>query len=114
MFLSAIGGPSHGRVPGFGSLLDKKVQTATTRDRQNHAASSVSVLTQNGVQETYTKEQMQAIVQERDRRHDEERAARMRDQAENRYFFAQLFRLHGMPQPTPLVSKIKFRVIFGF
>ncbi|KAF3329287.1 protein IQ-DOMAIN 1-like protein [Carex littledalei] len=72
LFLTALGPPTHGRAWAFGSVLEGKVQTPTTRERQNHVASSLSGVTNSVVQETFFRAEVDAIVQERDRRIAEE------------------------------------------
>lgn len=114
LFLTAIGGQRHGRVLGFGSLLEQTVQTATTRGRHSHVTSSVSGVTNSGVQETFSRAEVDAIVQERDCRIAEERAERLRDQAQNQLLFSQLFKMHGLQQPPLEVSLTKFGFFYGF
>lgn len=108
LFQKAIGGPSHGNFLGFGSLLQKKTQTATTRERQQQISSSISGLTTSGDQETFSRAEVDMICKERDRRIAEERAERMRDQEKNQFLFSQLFKMHGL-QPPPQVCLNKFR-----
>ncbi|KAF3327235.1 hypothetical protein FCM35_KLT07353 [Carex littledalei] len=64
MFMSAAGGASHGRVLGFGSMVDGKVQTATNRFRPKHTASSVTVsgVTTNGVQASFSRIEVQGNI----------------------------------------------------
>lgn len=114
LFLTALGGPSHGRVLGFGSLLEQTVKTATTRQRQNHATSYLSGLTNTGVQETFTRAEVEAMVHERDCRIIEERTARLRDQAQNQYMFSQLYKMQGLQVPIIQVRLRKNWVILGF
>ena len=111
LFLTALGGPSHGRVLGFGSLLQQKVKTATTRERPNHVTSSVSGLTNIGEQENFSRAEVLAIVQEREDRIAEEIVERKRDQAQNQLMFSQLFKMVGHQLPPTEVSLIKFGVI---
>lgn len=108
LFMTAIGGPSHGRFLGFGSLLQKNVQIATTRERQNPATSCVSRLTEIGVQETFSRAEVQAIVQEHDRRIEVEHAERIRDQAQNELMFSHILKMVGPPPPPTQVSLSKF------
>lgn len=114
IFLTALGGPSHGRVLGFGSLLQQKVKTATTRERPNHIASSVSGLTNIGEQETFSRAQVLAIVQEREGRIAGELAEMRRSQAQNQLMFSQLFKMAGHQLPPPEVILSKFGIILGF
>lgn len=101
LFLTAIGGPKHGRVVGFGSVI-APIKTANNRDRQNHT-SSVSGLTNCGAQEIFTRSEMNAMMEERDRQIAEERAQMKRDQAQNLLMFAQLYKTIGIQQlPLPV------------
>jgi hypothetical protein len=59
------------------------------------------------VQETFSRAEVDAMVQERDFRIAEERAERKRDQEQNELMFSALFRMHGLQKP-PLVSKRNF------
>lgn len=76
IYLTAVGGPSHGRVRGFGSMLQHKVKAATTRASSKHTASSVSGLTDNGGQIIHTREELQIMLADRDHLLDEKRALR--------------------------------------
>ncbi|KAF3341335.1 hypothetical protein FCM35_KLT10179 [Carex littledalei] len=101
LYITAVGGSIRGRIRGFGSVLDPKLPTATTRARATHAASSVSGVTQHGSQKTYTHEEMNAIlVQERDQRLNEEREEMKRIQAENNIMFTKLFAMMGVQRPN--------------
>jgi hypothetical protein len=96
LYMDAVGGSSRGRIRGFGSMLDHKVPTANTQAR-----SSVSGVTHNGTQKTYTDKEVNAILtQERDQRLNEEREERKRMQAENNIMFRQLFAMMGMRRPN--------------
>lgn len=108
LFLTTLGPPSHGRILGFGSLLEQRVQTPTTRERQSHVTSAVSGLTNAGNQESFSRAEVENIMQERDRRIAEDRAERIRDRAQNQLLFSQLFKMFGMQQPPSQVSSSKF------
>ena len=60
LFLTALGGPKHGRVVGFGSVI-APIKTTNNRDRENHTC-SVSGLTNGGQQEIFTRSEMNAIL----------------------------------------------------
>ncbi|KAF3328947.1 Plant transposase (Ptta/En/Spm family) [Carex littledalei] len=96
LFLTALGGPKHGRVIGFGSVI-APIKTANNRDRQNNT-SSVSGLTNCGQQEIFTRSEMNAMMEDRDRHIAEERAQMKRDQAQNLLMFAQLYKTIGIQQ----------------
>lgn len=114
LFLTALGGPSHGRVLGFGSLLQQKVKTATTRERSSHIASSITGLTNIGEQENFSRAEVLAIVQEREGRITGELAEMKRDQAQNQLMISQLFKMVGHQLPPPEVSLSKFGIMLGF
>lgn len=108
LFLTALGGPKHGRVVGFGSVI-APTKTANNRDRQSQT-SSVSGLTNCGQQETFTRSEMNAIMEERDRHIAEERAQMKRDQAQNLLMFAQLYKTIGIQH---LPSQVRISRIVG-
>ena len=98
MFVSAIHESSQGRVRGFGSVLDHKVQP-TTRARSNHT-SSISGVTNNSKQKTFTDAEVQTMLDDRDRRHAEDWADRKRDMATHEFYISQLFKMMGTQMPT--------------
>ncbi|XP_078169521.1 uncharacterized protein LOC144563938 [Carex rostrata] len=114
LFLTALGGPSHGRVLGFGSLLQQKVKTAATRERSSHIASSITGLTNIGEQENFSRAEVLAIVQEREGRITGELTEMKREQAQNQLMFSQLFKMVGHQLPPSEVSLSKFGVMLGF
>jgi len=105
MFLTAVGGSAHGRVQGFGSMLQDKVPTATTRARQKHTASSVSGLTNNEGQRVETREELEMLLNDRDRRFDEERAAREKKMATYDLYFSKLFTMYGVQMTASQVLR---------
>lgn len=118
MFISAAGGVSHGRVLGFGTMLDGKVQTATNRCRPNYSASSVTVsaLTNNSEQESFSRSQVQALLADRDRLRAEDRAEVRRELANYQVLFNQMLSM-VVPQGlnvqvnyTNLIQNLHFKI----
>ncbi|KAF3336794.1 hypothetical protein FCM35_KLT19380 [Carex littledalei] len=102
MFMSAAGGASHGRVLGFGSMVDGKVQTATNRSRPKHTASSVTVsgVTTNGVQASFSRTEVQSLLDISNRRQAEDRAEMKRELASYQMCINQLFSMFGAQGPN--------------
>jgi len=108
MFLSAVGGSRHGRVRGLGSMLPNKGQPATSRARQNHTASSISGVIDNGEQATFSRAEVGMLLAQCDRRQDEEKADRERKLATYDLYFDKLFSIYGLQKPTLNVCNSKF------
>ena len=100
MFMSAVGGTSHGRVPGFGSMLDGKVQTTTNRSGPKHTASSVSGVTNNGEQTSFSREDVQSLLADSDRRQAEDWVVMKREMATYEMYINQLFTMCRAQRPT--------------
>jgi hypothetical protein len=105
MFMEAAGGPSHGRVRGFGSMLDGKVQTATNRSRPKQSASSVTVsgVTTNGVQASFSRTEVESLLADSERRQAEDRAEMKRELASYQMYINQFLSMVGVQGHTPQV-----------
>lgn len=106
MFFSAAGGSSHGRVRGFGTMLDDKVQKAKNRNRPNQT--SVSGLTNAGDETNLSRAELQVLLADSDRRRDEERAERKRELAQYDFYISQLYTMFGSQMPTQQVIETNF------
>lgn len=105
VFLSAVGPSKHGRVRGFGSMLQNKVQPATARAKQNHTASSISGLL-NGEQSLFSRAEVGLLLAQCERRQDEVEAEKERKMATYDLYFSQLFSMCGMPKPNMQVCEL--------
>lgn len=104
MFLSAVGGSKHGTVRGFGSMLQNKVQPATTRAKQHHTSSISGVL--NGEQSMFSRAEVGLLLAQSERRQDEAEAEKERKMATYDWYFSQLFSMCGVPKPTLQVCEL--------
>lgn len=95
LFIDAVGGRKHGRIRGFGSVLDNHL----TRALRPPTVSSVSSITNIG-EKVFMESHYLAMLEERDRRQEEEREERKREQANNNHLFSQLFSLLAGNQTT--------------
>lgn len=112
MFLSAVGGPSHGRIRGLGGMLQNNDKTATTRCRAHHIASSISGVTNNGVQSMFSSAEVGTLLAERDRRQDEEKAEFHRKLSTFESQVNQLFQMVSLLRPMEVRNSILMATLF--
>lgn len=81
LFMLAVGGPSHGRVRGFGCVLDPKLPRTTRRGRATIIASDLSGVTNLRNKWVFTDDVLVRMLNELDMRLAEEKQERKRDEA---------------------------------
>ena len=104
LFMSAVGGSYHGRVRGFGCVLDPKLPKTTGRGRVTPAQSDLSEVTNIGSKRIFTDDVLVGMLNERDMRLAEERQERKREQERYNMLFTKLFSLVGQQNPAVQVS----------
>jgi hypothetical protein len=111
LFVSAVGGRNHGRVRGFGCVLDPRLQK-TTRGRATPVASDISGVTNIGNKRVFTDDVLIGMLNERDMRLAEERQERKIEGARCNMLLNKLFTLLGQQNPNVQVSKTNW--VFHF
>ncbi|KAF3326455.1 Plant transposase (Ptta/En/Spm family) [Carex littledalei] len=100
LFMSAVGGSYHGRVRGFGCVLDPKLPKTAGRGRATPAQSDLSDVTNIGSKRIFTDDVLVGMLNERDMRLAEERQERKREQERYNMLFTKLFSLVGQQNPA--------------
>lgn len=111
LFVSAVGGRNHGRVRGFGCVLDPRLPK-TIRGRATPTASDISGVTNIGNKRVFTDDVLIGMLNERDMRLAEERQERKIEGARYNMLLNKLFTLVGQQNPNVQVSKTNW--VFHF
>lgn len=104
LFMSAVGGRNHGRVRGFGCVLDPRLPK-TFRGRATPTTSDISGVTNIGNNRVFTDDVLVGMLKERDMRLAEERQERKIEGARYNMLLNKLFTLVGQQNPNVQVSK---------
>jgi hypothetical protein len=104
LFMSAVGGRNHGRVRGFGCVLDPKLPK-TIRGRATPTSSDISGVTNLGNKRVFTDDVLIGMLNERDMRLAEEKQERKIEGARCTMLINKLFTLLGQQNPNALVSQ---------